>query len=94
MRTYCLPDTNGKQVREVSPSAGQHMRTHISVTLLPLQLGECSDSHSAGAFIPMRSEVLAASEGGASGLAASSRVSRSLVSWFGDWKTGAAARTE
>lgn len=95
MRTYCLPDTNVKQVREVSPSARQHMRMCISVTLLqPLQLGKCPNSRRAGVFSPSLSEVLAASEGGAGGLAASFPVSRSLVSWFGDWKTGAAASKE
>lgn len=94
MRTYCLPDTNVKQVIEVPPSDGQRMRAPISVTLPPLELGKRPSSCRAGVFSTVLSVVRAVSEGKVSGLAASICVSRSLVSWFGDWKTGAAARTE
>lgn len=76
------------------PSSGQQTKTSISVTLLPLELGKCLYSCGVGVCVTTLPEVLAVSEGCVSGLAVSLRVSRSLVSGFGDWKTGAAARTE
>lgn len=73
------------------PSAERQIKTHVSVTLLPLELGKCLCSCSAGIFITALSEALAVSEGCVSALAAGVNVSRSLVSWFGDWKPRAAA---
>lgn len=82
-------------LREVScpPLAEQQMKTQFCLPMPPDMgkplLLQC------GIFTTALSEVLAASEGWVSGLAASICASRSLVSWFGDWKTRAfAARTE
>ena len=93
-RSWC-PGSYVKWLREVPSLAEQQMKTPISVTLLPLDSGKCLYSCSVDIFTTL-SEVLAVSEGWVSGLAASMCASRSLVSWFGDWKAraAAAARTE
>lgn len=101
MKIYYLPDasvlalTLSGYIKGSAPLAEQQMKTPISVTLLPLELGQCLYSCSVDVFIIAFSEVLAVSEGWVSGLAASICASRELVSWSGDWKTrAAAARTE
>lgn len=94
MRSFCLPHANVEQLREVVPIGWAVNEDIYFCHPSASGVGEMPLFCGVGVCITTLPQALAASEGAVLVIWQQVSVSGSLVSWFGDWKTSAAARAE